>query len=84
MDHTSDTLHRLKIKLKRHLKSSHLTSEVIRNLGTEKNWQKMLDNIEYAYELGERLSPRRILMKSAMIGLRKAPDALRVVRGHLR
>lgn len=81
MDHSSDTLKRLKRKLNKYLKSSHLTSEVIRNLGTEKNWQRMIDYIEYAYEMGERLNPRRILIKSMIIGLRKAPYALKEVRG---
>ena len=83
MDHSSDTLKRLKRKLSRYIGNSYITSEVIRNLGTEKNWQRMMDYLEYAYELGERLSPRRILMKSVLIGLRKAPSALREVRARL-
>ena len=80
MNHSSDILNRLKNKLNRYLNSSHLTSKVIRNLGTEKNWQRMLDYLEYAYRIGEKLDPKRILMESMIIGLRNTPDAIRKVK----
>ena len=83
MEYSSDTLNRLKSKLKTYINNPHLISEVIRNLGTEKNWKRMLDYLEYAYELGERLSPRRILVKSVFMGLHKAPSVLRGVRDAL-
>lgn len=81
-------IHRIKNRLTRHLRrytnSSTLIRSVIDTLGNEHNWQRMVDYIEFAHRISEKLDIKRIMAKAIIFGLRKTPSALRTVRRELR
>ncbi len=81
-------IHRIKKRLTGHLRRYTNNSVIIRGvfdtLGNEANWQRMVDYIEYAHMISEKLDIKRIMAKAVIFGLRKAPSALRTVRRELR
>lgn len=70
--------------LKRYTNSSVVIQSVFDTLGNEENWQKMVDYLEYAYRISEKLDIKRIMAKAVFFGLRHAPSALRTVRRELK
>lgn len=81
-------LQKLKKRLIRHLRRYTNNSIVIKGifdaLGNEDNWQRMVDYIEYAHKISEKLDIKRIMAKAAIYGLRKAPGVMRSVRRELK
>lgn len=83
-----DEMHMLKKRLVGHLRRYTHNSRFIRSvfhaLGNEENWQKMVDYLEYAQMISEKLDLKRIMAKAVIFGLRRAPSAVRTVRRELR
>ena len=82
-----DEVQRIKRRLVKHLR--HYTNDkgtirtVLHTLHNEKNWQRMVDYIEYAQKISEKLDIKRIMAKACIYGLRKAPSVMRTVRREL-
>ena len=77
---THSTKKRLIRNLKRYTNNSVVIKSVFDTLGNEDNWQRMVDYLEYAYRISEKLDIKRIMAKAVFFGLRHAPSALRTVR----
>ena len=84
MNNTQSTRNRLIKHLRRYTNNSVLIKSVFDTLGNEHNWQRMVDYLEYAYRISERLDIKRIMAKAVFFGLRRAPSAMRTVRRELR
>ncbi len=83
MNKTHHTVKRLKNHLRRYTDNSIMIRHVLDTLGNEHNWQRMVDYIEYAERISEKLDIKRILARAAIYGLRRAPYVLRTVKREL-
>lgn len=84
MSNMHNTKKRLIGHLRRYTNNSVLIKSVFDTLGNEHNWQRMVDYLEYAYRISEKLDIKRIMAKAVFFGLRRAPSAMRTVKRELR
>ena len=81
-------LHMIKKRLIRHLRrythDSHFIRGVFHALGNEDNWQRMVDYLEYAQMISEKLDLKRIMARAVIFGLRRAPSSVKTVRRELK
>ena len=81
---THSTKKRLIMHLKRYTNNSLVIRSVFDTLDNEEKWQRMVDYLEYAYRISEKLNLKRIMAKAVFFGLRRAPSVLHKVRREMK
>ena len=69
--------------LRRHRINRSIVKVLLHALDDEKSWQRLVDYLEYAQRLSEKLELRHIIARLIIYGLRRAPSIAKTIRSEL-